>query len=639
MKQYGYTGKILRVDLSTGAISHMPTKAYADRFLGGRGIAAKIYWDEVSPEVGAFDAENLLMFFTGPMAGFNGLGGLRWTVCGKSPISGPDHFSYANLGGSWGVRLKYAGYDGVVVKGKSDKPVYLYIKDGEIEIREASGLWGKSTIDARKLLKKEHGKSVSVVSCGPAGEKKVLFATLLADNDASGSSGFGAVMGSKGLKAIAVTGKKTPEAANPKRLKELARHILELRKDEIGVLQQDFMEGTDSRRDVCHGCIGPCIRQVYKAKDGTAGKHMCGSAMFYQVRAQRYYGEKNDVPFFANRICDEFGVDVKAILTLIMWMARCNKAGILTDENTGIPLSKLGSLEFIETMVKKIVQRDGFGDVLAMGLDRAADTLGKEAQALITDYTLNDTQTSAYCPRMYIVSGLLYAIEPRQPIQQLHEIGYTLFPWMAWVNKFEGAYFSSDLFRKIARRFWGSELAVDFTTYEGKALAAKMIQDREYAKESLILCDFMWPILHVKHTKDHMGDPSLESKLLSAVTGKEVDEDGLYQIGERILNLQRAILAREGHVGRESDKLPEVFFTRPLKMGTENPECIAPGKDGEIISRKGAVVDRQKFEQMKDEYYQLRGWDVATGLQTKAKLLKLDLDDIIEDLEERGLVV
>jgi aldehyde:ferredoxin oxidoreductase len=191
----------------------------------------------------------------------------------------------------------------------------------------------------------------------------------------------------------------------------------------------------------------------------------------------------------------------------------------------------------------------------------------------------------------------------------------------------------------IAQRFWGSELAADFSTYKGKALATTMIQNRECAKESLILCDWMWPITHVKHSDGHAGDPALESRLLSSVIGTEVSENELYRTGERIFNLQRAILAREGHVGRNSDVLPEPFFTRPLRWAVQDPECLAPGKDGEVISRKGAVVDREQFEQMKDEYYELRAWDVATGLQTTAQLATIGLGDIAADLHKRGLAV
>ena len=608
---------------------------YADRFLGGRGIAARVHWDEVQPEVKAFDPENRLSIFTGPLAGFNGLGSSRWTVCGKSPLTIHEQFSYSNLGGSWGVRLKFAGYDGIIIQGVSDKPVYLFLQDGSAEIRDASSLWGRSTVETRDILKNELGSPAAVVACGPAGENLVAFASLLADNDASGSCGFGAVMGSKNLKAIAVRGSGKVTAANPDRLQELTSYVRELKRGSVGEGQVDLIAGPKMKKDVCYGCIGACIRQTFEASDGTIGKFACGSAYFYQERAMRYYSQWNEVPFFATRLCDGYGLDTESIQTLIMWLSRCHKAGILTDENTGIPQSKMGSLEFIETLTEKVSLREGFGDILARGLVRAADAVGKGSQELITDYTSKAGYGSEYCPRMYIVSGLLYAMEPRLPINQVHEIGVPLFSWLAWVNKAEGAYLSSDVFRRVAGRFWGSELAADFSTYDGKALAAAIIQDRECVKESLILCDWMWPITHVKHSDDHIGDPSLESKLLSAVTGNEVSESELYRAGERIFNLQRAIHTREGHRGRVSDILPEPFYSRPLKWAVQDPECLAPGKDGEVISRKGAVVDRNEFERMKDEYYEIRGWDVATGLQTKAKLEGLGLKDVADYLEQR----
>jgi aldehyde:ferredoxin oxidoreductase len=446
-------------------------------------------------------------------------------------------------------------------------------------------------------------------------------------------------MGSKKLKAIAVRGNRRPKAADLETLHGLTQRVRDLKKDAVGEGQQDLIVGPKMKRDICHGCIGACIRQTFEAQDGTKGKYACGSAWFYQERALRYYGEWNEIPFFATRLCDSYGIDTESVHTLIMWLSRCHKAGILTDENTGIPLSKLGSYEFIESLTKKVSLREGFGDTLAQGLIRAADIVGKGSQELITDYTSKAGYASEYCPRMYIVSSLLYAMEPRLPINQVHEIGVPLFSWLGWVNKLEGSYLSSDIFRNIAKRFWGNELAVDFSTYEGKALATAMIQNRECAKESLLLCDWMWPITHSKHSDDHVGDPTLESKLLTAVVGEEVSEVELYVLGERIFNLQRAILAREGHVGRQSDILPEPFYTRPLRWAVQDPECLAPGRDGAVISRKGAVVDREQFEQMKDEYYKHRAWDVATGLQTTTQLASLGLQDIVNDLQKRGLAV
>jgi len=645
--EFGYAGKILRVDLSSGIITHIPTMDYADRFLGGRGVAAKIYWDEVAPEAKALGPENRLIFITGPLAGVSpGVAGTRWLVCGKSPATTPEQFCYSNLGGSWGTELKFAGYDGVVVQGKSDKPVYLFIQDGTAEIRDASALWGKGTTDVRETLKGELGNQTKVVAAGPAGDNVAVMAIVLADNDASGTSGFGAVMGSKKLKAIAVRGSGKVAVAKPERLLELNRYIRELIRGTPGDgdRQPGYATPEKKKLDICRGCgLVACQRMVYEAKNGKKGKFICFHSGFYQARARIYYGEReedwSDVPFHASMLANEYGVDAMALDPMLMWLSRCSrKAGILTDENTGIPLSKMGSLEFIETLLKKISFRDGFGDILAQGIVRAAELVGRGTDKLITDYDyLSKAQhPGPYNPRFYITTGILYAIEPRQPIQQLHEISDVLRRWVDWINKGEHAYVSSEVFRAIAKRFWGSELAGDFSTYEGKALAATKIQNRQYAKESLILCDSVWPITSVEFSEDHVGDPSLESKVFSAATGREVDEEGLYSIGERIVNLQRAIFAREA---RGSDTISEFHFTIPQKTVIWSPEAKAPGKDGEIFVKEGALLDREKFEEMKREFYQLRGWDAASGLQTKAKLEELELGDIAEELGQRALIV
>jgi aldehyde:ferredoxin oxidoreductase len=191
----------------------------------------------------------------------------------------------------------------------------------------------------------------------------------------------------------------------------------------------------------------------------------------------------------------------------------------------------------------------------------------------------------------------------------------------------------------VAKRFWGSELAADFSTYEGKALAAKKIQDRQYVKESLILCDYAWPIAHSPHSLDHMGDPAIESKVFSAIVGKEIDEDGLYQIGERVFNLQRAILVREGHRGKEFDTLPEFTYRMPLQFTAHNLDCLVPGEGGKMITRKGMVLDKDKFEGMRDKYYHYRGWDVKSGLQTASKLEELELTDVAKVLVGKGLAI
>ncbi len=625
----GYTGNILRVDLSSGLVTKNPTSQYASRFLGGRGIAAKIYWDEVSPETHPFDPENRLIMITGPLCGIPGLAGSRWQVCGKSPMTEPEHFSYANLGGNWGVQLKFAGHDGLVIQGKSDKPVYLDIHDDTVQIKDAIFLWGKGAAETRHVLQEELGKKARVVAIGSAGENRVPFACLLADMDAAGSSGFGAVMGAKNLKAVVVRGTGSILPAQPDALGELTR-IFRKNHTSIEAAKYPVPLGPNMKKDVCFGCIKGCLRMRYKASDGTSGKHTCQSSVYYLARAYRYYGEQNEVPYQATRLCDDYGLDSIVLESIILLLSRCQKAGILNDDNTGLPLSRIGSLEFIEQLIRKISLKEGFGEVLAKGPVQAAHIVGKGAPELIADYVVKAGQNCYYEGRVYTTSSLLYAMEPRQPIQQLHESASAVIVWARWIEHKEG-YLSTSVLLNIARKFWGGESAVDFSTYEGKALAAKKIQDRQYAKESLILCDFAWPMMYIENSDDHVGDPTLESRVLSAVIGKEISEDELYLLGERVFNLQRAILVREGHYGRDSDHLPEPYYMVPLKKNYPlglNPNALVPGKDGQVISKIGAVVDRDKFEQMKAEYYQLRGWDPVTGLQTREQLKRVGLDEV-----------
>ena len=638
MAEFGYAGKILRVDLSSQSITVLSTQDYADRFLGGQGIAEKLYWDEVPPGARAFDAENALIFATGPLCGIPVFGGSRWQVSGKSAAPSPEHFDNCNLGGRWGVDLKFAGYDAILVRGKSEKPVYLFLHDDVAELKDASAVWGKGAIKTREILKSELGESASVVAIGPAGENMVTMATLLADNDASGSGGLGATMGSKKLKAIAVkAARNRAKVARPERLKELARKFRELSPGaltEAGGIALRIM-GPRTKKELCWGCAGDCLRRTYQAEDGRKGKFMCQSGIFYKFFQSMAGGtpvEGHELAFHANKLCDDYGVDTLAITLAIIWMFGCHTAGILSDESTGIPLSKLGGPEFIEILVRKLSLREGFGDILAQGLPKAADLVGSGARDYVVNYISKAGQPSINDPRLYCTTALLYAMQPEPPMAQLHEISSHILRWLDWRKGAKNAYLSNDAMRAMAKRFWGSEVAAEMGNFQGKALAAKMIQDREVAKECLILCDFVWPIMETPNTEDHVGDPTLQSQILSAVTGKDIDEEGLNRIGERVFNLERAILVREGHRGREDDRLPDAWHTMPLEGDFTNPECIVPGKGDEAVPRIGSMVNREEFERAKDEYYQIRQWDVATGLQIRSKLEELGLKDVAQDL-------
>jgi aldehyde:ferredoxin oxidoreductase len=642
MATFGYAGNILKVDLNSRSVSKLSTMDYAEEFLGGRGIAAKLYWDHVPPSAAAFDPDNALILATGPLAGVPILGGSRWVVCGKSPATSPEYFGSANLGGNWGLALKSSGYDAMLVQGRSEQPVYLFIHDDAVEFEDASALRGKGSIETIGALKAELGASVSVVAVGPAGENMVNFATLLADNDAVGSAGMGAVMGSKNLKAIAVRGSLTDRmaVAQPEKLRELTSRFSRFGTELMSVVgTMEFrITGPQTVKAPCYGCLGNCLRRDYQAANGQKGKFMCQPATFYRPMAEGYYGPGLDVPFHAAKMCDDYGLDTMTVSMIVLWLYRCLKAGILTDEDTGIPISKLGSLEFIETLVRKVSLQEGFGNVLSGGVLEAANHMGTEDREQIIKFLSKAGMPNITDPRLYVTTEMLHAMEPRPPQVQLREISVVVTRWVAWLKGTPGIHVSANTVRQIAQRFWGSEAAADFSTHEGKALAAKMIQDREYAKECLVLCSFLWPVLDIVNSDDHVGDPTLESQILSAVTGEDVDEEGLYRIGERTFNLQRAILIREGHRGKQDDAIPEAWFTVPLKGDPVNPDCLVPGVAGQPTSRRGAVVDRAEFERTREEYYQLRHWDTATGLPTRIRLTELGLGDTAQELLQKKAI-
>jgi aldehyde:ferredoxin oxidoreductase len=330
---------------------------------------------------------------------------------------------------------------------------------------------------------------------------------------------------------------------------------------------------------------------------------------------------------------------------MLNWLGKCIEHDIFTDEETGISLSKIGSWDFIDTLIQKMVSRQGFGDVLAEGTIRAAQSAGKGSEKLLDGtVTRSGFNSNTNNPRFFITNAVFYATESTSAMNQFHEICFPFMRWAMWFAT-DGAMspFSTEVMQKIAKRFWKSEKAIDFSTYEGKAEVAYIIQNREYAKENLAVCDFFYPLITADGADDHIGDPTLESRILSAVTGMDIDEEGYYLTGERVFNLQRAIQGRDGRIGRKDDTLDEFNFIEKLEIeegffGIFNPDFMLPGPEGKLISRKGAVVERDKFEKMMDEYYALRGWDVHTGLQKKEKLDALSLSEIIPELKKQKLL-
>ena len=643
---FGWMNKILRINLSSGEMQMHPASELAERFIGGRGFISKIYWDEVDQKTDALHPDSPLMFMTGPLAGSGAIACNRWFVAGKSPLLYPNQFGLGNAGGRFGIKLKAAGFDGIIITGKAAGPVYLYVHDGKAEIKDARGLWGLDTGETMSRLSAAHGESSQSACIGQAGERLVRLAVVMSDDTSCGGSGFGAVMGSKNLKAVVADGSMKVAVARPDELRAVNSHIRALMKGKI--LMDPNVEGIELvKRTPCPGCPSGCPRGLFKHVSGKEEvRKNCQSVYMYYVWDMKYHGGASTAdPFLATALCNKYGLCTQEMGNLLYFLEACAARGILTDASAGIALSQIGSLEFIERLTDMIVSRTGIGELLAEGTVRAALETGRGAEKFLEKrMTRSGFNAEAYNPRYFIINAAFYATESTSAMNQLHEVCFPIMKWVMWYAT-DGAMspFSTEVMLKIAEKFWKNKKAADFSTYDGKAEVAARIQNREYAKENLIACDFFYPLMTADGAEDHVGDPALESRLLSAVTGIAFDEESYYKTGERVFNLQRAIQGREGRAGRKDDRVNEFYFTEKLEeeagfLGIFNPEFMLPGPEGELITRKGAVLERDKFEKMMDEYYAVRGWDIKTGLQKKEGLEALGLSDILPALRGKGLL-
>ncbi|MDP6054184.1 MAG: aldehyde ferredoxin oxidoreductase N-terminal domain-containing protein [Candidatus Latescibacteria bacterium] len=647
-KMYGWQGSILRINLTTGETQTMPTAELAERFVGGRGFLSKIYWDDVDPKTDARHPDSPLIMMTGPLAGINAIACSRWVIGGKSPLSYPDQFCLGSVGGSLGVKIKAAGFDGIIITGKAPQPSYLHICNGTATIKGAEGLWGLPTDTTLARLKVIHGKNSQSVCIGPAGEIGVRFAVVVSNNSATGGNGYGAVMGSKNLKAVVAEGSGKAPVARPEKLKEVNNRIRSLIKGRL--LFDPSYNWTDLvRRTPCPACPAGCPRGLYRHSSGREEvRKNCQSFYLYYPWDRKYHDNApaSADAFKTTSICNEQGLCTTEVGNLLKLFEKCSEKGIVTDGQSGLQPAQLGTLDFFYDFIGKIMARKGFGEILAEGTVRAAKTIGREAEKIIESMvTQNGMYAHAYNARCFITNALHYAVDATPTMNQLHELSYPFMKWTMWMQT-NGNMSSVDMdvMRKVAKKFWKSEKVIDFSSYDDKAQAAYIIQNREYAKENLIACDFFYPLTIAEGAEDLVGDPALESRLLSAVTGIDTSEEDYYLTGERVFNLQRAIQCKEGRIGRKDDTINEFNFTEGFTndvsfFGFFNPEFIFPGPGGELISRKGAMLERDQFDKMMDEYYGFRGWDVTTGLQKTATLEALSLGEIVTELKQKGQLV
>jgi len=642
----GYTGKILHVYLSNSEITQLPTQPYAEQFLGGRGIASRIYWETVAPEIKAFDPENRLIFMTGPLVATGVPGATRLSVVGKSPMVFPEGYCYGNLGGFFPAELKRAGFDGIVLTGRAPKPVYLWIHDDKAELRDASSLWGRSVFQVESLLQQAHGKRVRYLTTGVSGENKVRTAVLLSDRYSAATGGFGAVMGSKNFKAVAVIGNGRPSVADPDKLKELNQYTLRIgeRMHKTIFVKQDLPEGHPGLMEViakssCYQCgFDYCSRSRYRYSNGREGVTKCSPRSHYPP--WKYSQENEPVDTFRNApmMANDYSICTIEVATINDLLYKCYQSNALTERETGLPLSKIGTREYLEKLLHSIAYREGFGDILAEGLFRAREKFPVKAQALFSYSIAPVGRGDSYFPRLIVTNALLHAMEPRMHQSIVHRMGWIYRAWLYNLENPDDSPVTGEIVRAVAKAFWGSEEAGDLSGYDGKALAAKLIQDRMYFIDSLGLCDFSWPILFSYNTADHVGDPDLEAKVFSAVTG--INDKGLSDYGEAICNLQRLILLREGLKVPAADFPPEYCFTEAFIKPAGLHESVFPGPYGKPLRIRtsdldecsdsciGGILDREKYTSMLRGYYRLRGWDEETGLPPDETLGALGLKDL-----------
>jgi aldehyde:ferredoxin oxidoreductase len=620
---YGWVGKILKVDLSDGRISVEPTEAYIDDYLGGRGIGARLIYDNYVPGTDALDPGNPLIFNMGPLSGTAIPSSGRTDVTTLSPMG--NFKGKSNFGGFWGPEAKYAGFDHIIITGKSDKPCYIWIKNGKVEIRSAEHLWGKDTFDTQKAIQDELGDpEIKSVCIGPAGEKLVRFACLITEyGAAAGRSGIGAVMGSKNLKAVAVRGSGNVRAAKPEELLKLSLDVnREIREHPaakelstwgpvrfVGMMYQLSFFPVGYYEDVHWQEIidnygGPAYVEQYQTKN--VGCFAC------PVRCKSFLSVPHlgkghttcepwsgltgsvwnldmDVFWEAISLINKLGLDSTETSACIGLLMELHHEGIISEKDTdGIAMER-GSKEAIISIVQKIANREGIGDLLAEGQMAAAKSFGPAAVEKVD--LVKGLAPHPYEFRAYHGSALMQAVGHRgDPL-----------PLRGSLIEFEW-HNAPEWFQQVAKSQFGSEEAAIPSSYEGKALSAIISEHDQRIIDSFGLCTYPYS-LFIFH------DTTKACELFRLATGKDWDMDQILKIAERIRNVERMFDTRQG-LTRADDMLPKKFFETPLSKG----------------KYEGAVIDKAKFEKMKDEYYELRGWDKNTGIPTKEKLAELGLE-------------
>jgi len=625
-----YAGSILLVDLSTGKVSTEPTSSYAPAFLGGRGINIKLLYDNISPGTDPLDPGNVLVFGVGPLGGTSISTG-RTEITARSPQTGL--LGSSNFGGFFGSELKYAGYDHIVVLGKSEKPVYLWIENDRVEIKDASSLWGKDTYKTPTIIHEELGNPEAKILCiGPGGEKLVRYATIQHGmGHGAGRTGMGAVMGSKNLKAIAVRGTGAIKIADPMQFLAIAQELekaikghplcQELAQEGVSRYQDRFAKDLDPtlpgmhdiydkfkpKRTGCFGCPVQCMDK-YEGEGNLSGVISCE---LYPAYATLLRCHDVDVSLECAILSQRYGIDCITVSETIHWLMDLYKAGIITaDDTDGIPM-EMGDATAIRAILDKITFREGVGDILAEGVLAAAEEFGRNTKDYanqIKGMPMVEGHMPEWLP-YYKGASLAGAVGARgDTMRSMSPVG-----------------FEQNVDSQRAMEIAGTEKAADPNEYEGKPELAA------YAENVVTICDILSTCKYLCHWFNfHPFDQTFQARLFSAGSGKETTPEKLFEFAEKVRTMERAYEIGEG-LHRDQDTLPKSYLDNPITA--ERLEEVM-GESAAFL--EGVVLESAKFEEMKSKYYELRGWDVATGAPTEEILKKYGLDDVAEGLKNRG---
>ena len=655
---YLYGGKILHVDLTHQEVEVVPTERYADLYVGGRGIDARLLFECVGPSTDPLGPENVVCFGAGPLSGTLFPGSSRTDVMCKSPVTG--FVGNANMGGNWAAQLKQAGWDHVVLHGRAVHPVYIYIRNDKVEIRDARHLWGANTYDTQSMIESElENPEVSTVCIGPAGENLVTYANVHTNVGNSGSrTGNGAVMGSKNVKAIAVRGTQGVKVADPEAFLEtcLAAHAVVResaayeRTHTIGATDANRAYvlsgakcGTDVyrtassddadydyahtwkefgyRRTGCTGCPVHCMEAYYVPGIGAT----VASCDLYNAFSAGLRNADVRLWYQMVRECHRQGIDSTSTGTMIAWLMYLWELGIIDESLTDGYRMEWGDRAAIEGTFVNIVNRQGFGDVLARGMKEAADYMDsriapeRRGGRSTYDYALqvNNNPMFLLGPR-FPGMALAYAVGRRSDlisdldIYELDMIATPVFP-----------HYSDELKEKViaaereeAELLAGTAEAGDVEGYLGKATLVHVTGMTTGISDLCGTCKW--------HTK--FGGMDIKAKhyaeALTAGLGRTVTAEDMITASLRTRNVERALECKMGR-RRENDTIPKTEFDKPIARG------YWKGKGG---------TSRERLEQMKTEYYTIRGWDVETGVPLKATLAEYGLDDVAADLAAAGIL-